>query len=91
VNAVHSYPEKAVSLDNQLDATVTCPVARRASLAQGKALLTIWEKAFLEDKNIAEEYRVSVKSGNGGHFGVAWGVVCRYCDISKGLSKSDVG
>jgi hypothetical protein len=55
-------------------------------LAQGKALVTVWEKAFLEDKAIGEEYRVSVKSGIGGHFGVAWGVVCGHCDISKGLA-----
>jgi urease accessory protein len=84
VNSAHTSPENAVSLDDQFDATITCPVARRASLAQGKALLTIWEKAFLEDKSIGDEYRVSVKSGIGGHFGVAWGVVCGHCDISKG-------
>jgi urease accessory protein len=87
VNAAHSIPADAVSLDDHFDATVTCPVARRASLAQGKALVTIWEKAFLEDKTIGEEYRVSVKSAIGGHFGVAWGVVCGHCDISKGLAN----
>jgi urease accessory protein len=77
-------------LDDRFDATITCPVARRASLAQGKALLTVWEKAFLEDKTIAEDYRLSVKSGVGGHFGVAWGVVCSHCNISKGsLSTLD--
>jgi urease accessory protein len=86
VNAAHSDTSDAVSLDDHFDATTTCPVARRASLAQGKALLTIWEKAFLEDKSIAEEYRLSVKSGTGGHFGVAWGVVCGHCNISKGDS-----
>jgi urease accessory protein len=86
VNAAHSTSSTAVSLDNHFDATTTCPVARRASLAQGKALLTIWEKAFLEDKSIGEEYRLSVKNGSGGHFGVAWGVVCGHCNISKGKS-----
>lgn len=85
VNAAHTTPGNAVTLDDHFDATVTCPVARRASLAQGKALLTIWEKAFLEDKKISEEYRTSVKSGIGGHFGVAWGVVCGHCGISKGM------
>ena len=90
VNAAHSTPGHAVSLDDQFDATVTCPVARRASLTQGKALITIWEKAFLEDKSMGEAYRVTVKSGIGGHFGVAWGVVCAHCDISKGRSiRSD--
>jgi len=83
VNAAHSNPENAVALDDHFDATVSCPVARRASLAQGKALLTIWEKAFLEDKKIGETYRISVKSGSGGHFGIAWGVVCSHSTISK--------
>ena len=75
-----------MSLDDLFDATVTCPVARRASLVQGKALLTIWEKAFLEDKAKGSEYRYSVKGGNGGHFGIAWGVVCAYCTISRGIA-----
>lgn len=33
-------------LDNDLDASTPCTVARRASIAQGKALLTIWERAL---------------------------------------------
>ena len=85
VNAAQIDPGRAITLDDQFDATVTCPVARRASIAQGKALVTIWERAFLEDKSIAEEYRASVKEGKGGHFGVAWGVVCFHCDISRGI------
>jgi urease accessory protein len=88
VNAAQTRPESAVDLDDQFDATITCPVARRASIAQGKALVTIWERAFLEDKTIAETYRSSVKGGKGGHFGVAWGVVCSHCDISRGTSFS---
>jgi len=84
VSAAQTHPERAVALDDQFDATVTCPVARRASITQGKAILTIWERAFMEDKSIAEEYRASVKAGKGGHFGVAWGVVCFHCDISRG-------
>lgn len=87
VNAAHSKPEDAVSLDDHFDATIGCPVARRASLTQGKALLTIWEKAFLEDKTIGEDYRISAKNGIGGHFGVAWGIVCSHCKISKGTFK----
>jgi urease accessory protein len=85
VKAAHSKPHDAVSLDDHFDATVTCPVARRASLAQGKALVTVWEKAFLEDKKIGDSYRTDVKSGLGGHFGVAWGVVCGHSGISKGM------
>jgi urease accessory protein UreF len=33
-------------LDNDVDASTPCTVARRASIAQGKALLTIWERAL---------------------------------------------
>ena len=35
-------------LDNDLDASTPCTVARRASISQGRALLTVWEKAFAE-------------------------------------------
>jgi urease accessory protein len=89
VNAAQRQPESAVDLDDMFDATITCPVARRASITQGKALVTIWERAFLEDKGIAETYRSSVKAGKGGHFGVAWGVVCSHCDISRGISLGE--
>lgn len=34
------------NLDNDVDASTPCTVARRASIAQGKALLTIWERAL---------------------------------------------
>ncbi len=33
-------------LDNDFDASTPCTVARRASVSQGRALLTIWEKAL---------------------------------------------
>ncbi|KAM0719475.1 hypothetical protein Q7P37_005380 [Cladosporium fusiforme] len=33
-------------LDNDIDASTPCTVARRASITQGKALLTIWERAL---------------------------------------------
>lgn len=36
-------------LDGILDACTLCPVARRASVAQGKALLTLWERALGAD------------------------------------------
>ncbi len=31
-----------------MDACTLCPVARRASIAQGRALLTLWDRAFRE-------------------------------------------
>ena len=34
------------TLDNDLDASTPCTVARRASVAQGRALLSVWERAL---------------------------------------------
>lgn len=34
------------TLDNDINASTPCTVARRASITQGKALLTIWERAL---------------------------------------------
>ncbi|KAI5310033.1 hypothetical protein KEM55_001890 [Ascosphaera atra] len=42
----HQHPEDLEDLDNDLDASTLCTVARRASLAQGLALLNVWERAF---------------------------------------------
>lgn len=42
----HRRPRLLARLDAALDAATLCPVARRASLAQGRALLTAWERAF---------------------------------------------
>lgn len=39
-------PLALADLDNDLDASTPCTVARRASIAQGRALLSVWEKAF---------------------------------------------
>ncbi|KAL5047809.1 hypothetical protein BDW71DRAFT_179124 [Aspergillus fruticulosus] len=39
-------PTNLEILDNDLDASTPCPVAQRASIAQGRALLGVWERAF---------------------------------------------
>ncbi|KAL6713141.1 hypothetical protein ACLMJK_009262 [Lecanora helva] len=44
--AAHRNPRDLSTLDETLDACTLCPVARRASVAQGRALLTLWERAF---------------------------------------------
>ena len=44
--AAHQDPSLLSSLDDTLDACTLCLVARRASIAQGRALLTLWERAF---------------------------------------------
>ncbi|KAG6093222.1 hypothetical protein E4U30_004533 [Claviceps sp. LM220 group G6] len=46
VLAAHRDPPSLASLDDQLDAAVICTVGRRASVAQGRALLSIWERSF---------------------------------------------
>jgi len=39
-------PLALLELDNDLDASTPCTVQRRASTAQGRAMLNVWEKAF---------------------------------------------
>ena len=46
VLATYRQPADLVRLDDALDATIPCPVARRASVAQGRALLAVWERAI---------------------------------------------
>ncbi|KAG6037187.1 hypothetical protein E4U41_005276 [Claviceps citrina] len=54
VLAGHRDPASLASLDDQLDAAVVCTVGRRASLAQGRALLSIWERSFRKALTAAE-------------------------------------
>lgn len=44
--AAHANPAQLQDLDSQLDACTLCPVGKRASIAQGRALLTLWERAL---------------------------------------------
>ncbi|OAA43551.1 urease [Beauveria brongniartii RCEF 3172] len=46
VLAAHRQPARLAGLDDQLDAAIVCTVGRRASTAQGRALLSIWERSF---------------------------------------------
>ncbi|CBY00849.1 hypothetical protein IAQ61_011762 [Plenodomus lingam] len=39
-------PDSLETLDNDLDASTPCTVARRASIAQGRALLAVWDRSF---------------------------------------------
>jgi urease accessory protein len=47
VLAAFRDPLGLMDLDNDLDASTPCTVARRASTSQGKALLSVWEKGFM--------------------------------------------
>jgi urease accessory protein len=46
VLAAHRNPLDLVELDDALDAAIMCTVGRRASVAQGRALLSIWDRSF---------------------------------------------
>jgi urease accessory protein len=46
VLAAHREPSSVAELDDQLDAAIVCTVGRRASVAQGRALLSVWERSF---------------------------------------------
>ncbi|PSS02481.1 hypothetical protein BD289DRAFT_502526 [Coniella lustricola] len=42
----HRDPSRLVELDDALDAAIMCTVGKRASVAQGRALLGLWERSF---------------------------------------------
>jgi urease accessory protein len=46
VLAAHRHPIDLLELDDALDAAIVCTVGRRASVAQGRALLSIWDRSF---------------------------------------------
>jgi urease accessory protein len=46
VVAGHKKPLEVAELDDALDAAIMCTVGRRASIAQGRALLSIWDRSF---------------------------------------------
>ncbi|KAG9235509.1 hypothetical protein BJ875DRAFT_421856 [Amylocarpus encephaloides] len=48
VLGAHRDPTHLIELDDALDAAIMCTVGRRASVAQGRALLSIWDRSFAE-------------------------------------------
>ncbi|KAI5854790.1 UreF-domain-containing protein [Tricharina praecox] len=90
VSAAHSAPLTAAELDDILDACTLCTVARRASTSQGRALLTVYDRALAgsvtteAERGVVEGYKLSVRQGAAsGHFGVAWGVVCSVLQLER--------
>ncbi|PWW72702.1 hypothetical protein C7212DRAFT_359800 [Tuber magnatum] len=86
----HKEPKAALTLDDIFDASTTCTVARRASVSQGRALLTVHEKSFsssLPPSPELEAYRRALRTENvrgraSGHFPVVYGVLCNLAGIS---------
>jgi urease accessory protein len=53
VLAGYRSPADIETLDNDFDASTPCTVARRASIAQGRALLAVWDRSFKTQYNRA--------------------------------------
>ncbi|GAB5591061.1 hypothetical protein Unana1_05961 [Umbelopsis nana] len=72
------------------DADATCEalmvgntVARRASLAQGVAMLTLHLKCFAPDDELVKEWKKLIRAEKiDGHFAVCFGLVCRRLNVS---------
>ncbi|KAL8772624.1 MAG: hypothetical protein Q9209_002285 [Squamulea sp. 1 TL-2023] len=69
--ATYRDPNRLQELDDTLDACILCHVTRRASTAQGKALLTVWERAFCgtveagnESRKVLAELSVELKKAS---------------------------
>lgn len=70
VIAAHKNPSDLIDLDDILDAAMMCTVGRRASVAQGRALLSIWDRSFssalppsasLADVQILKEFTILLR------------------------------
>ncbi|KAK5631212.1 hypothetical protein RRF57_006926 [Xylaria bambusicola] len=55
--AAHRDPGLTAELDDILDASIICAVGRRASIAQGRALLSIWEKSLAPSSAVSADAR----------------------------------
>jgi urease accessory protein len=56
VLAGYRTPQDIETLDNDFDASTPCTVARRASIAQGRALLAVWDRSFRSQYNTPKEH-----------------------------------
>ncbi|KAG2180043.1 hypothetical protein INT43_003830 [Umbelopsis isabellina] len=58
-------------------------VARRASLAQGVAMLTLHIKCFSPHDELVKEWKKKIRAGKvDGHFAVCFGLVCKNLNVS---------
>lgn len=98
VLTAHSDPNQLADLDNTMDASTPCTVARRASTAQGRALLAVWDRALVSSSTdscalaAVTDFTTLLKSGPdafgmrpSAHFAPLFGAVC----AALGLSRDD--
>ncbi|KAI0537815.1 UreF-domain-containing protein [Xylaria digitata] len=57
VLSAYRDPSTIAALDDALDASIICAVGRRASIAQGRALLSIWEKSLAPSSAVSASAR----------------------------------
>ncbi|KAF2157994.1 urease accessory protein UreF [Myriangium duriaei CBS 260.36] len=80
VLSAYRHPARLKQLDDTLDASTPCTVARRASTAQGRALVGLWTRALrpatatLASAEV-ESFIASPRAG-AAHLAPLWGAVC---------------
>jgi urease accessory protein len=87
---VYESPENVVEINTEYGATLTCPVQTRASVTQGKSLVSLATKSlggFIVTSNIDDDlYAVKVRSGeSAGHFAIAWAWICQRTGVSRSM------
>lgn len=79
-------PDDIETLDNDFDASTPCTVARRASIAQGRALLSVWDRSF---KSQYASAALSLNGHNQSKTVVGVSAVEALAQFSERLRKSD--
>ena len=76
------------ALDADHSAMLLHAAARRASVAQGSALLSLWSRALAapgQSSVLIDALRADSRSGAlDAHFPVCWAVICAACGLSLG-------
>ncbi|KAL9124534.1 MAG: hypothetical protein Q9217_006146 [Psora testacea] len=95
--AAYKSPKELEELDDTLDACILCPVAKRASISQGRALITVWERAFKAEsppsaaKDALHAFCLALKAPSSnkvdgvvlnGHFPLIYSLVCCAQDLT---------
>jgi urease accessory protein len=88
VLAAYREPERIEELDNDFDASTICTVARRASVAQGRALLSVWERSFRSHHACATSYGYTNGSGDELRIGIVTTAIASLQNLSTALRSS---
>ncbi|KAG8532081.1 uncharacterized protein KY384_003718 [Bacidia gigantensis] len=95
--AAFRHPQRLQELDDSLDACILCPVTKRASVSQGRALVTIWERSLRAEagnsaaKQTLRDFSIALKAPTDAknrevelyaHFPLIYAAVCAAQDLS---------